>query len=77
MAAKKKVAELPAPRKMALAAGDLQEFRLRHQALVTASHQALLVKEAYEKWLADKGRAYGASGKFHVNIQTGEIIPDV
>ena len=64
-----------APAKKALSQGDLQEFRLRHQALMIASHQQLLVKEAYDKWLADKGAEYGVKGKFEVNIQTGEIAP--
>jgi hypothetical protein len=59
--------------KKALSEGDLQEFRLRHQTLIIATHQQVLVQEAYDKWLVEKGVEYGVKGKFNVNLQTGEL----
>jgi hypothetical protein len=37
----------------------------------------MLVKEAYDTWLAEKARSYGVTGKFQVNPQTGEILSRV
>lgn len=74
MAETKKVKLMPERR--ALSQDDLQEFRLRHQALLIAAHQHTLVKEAYDQWIAGKGREYGMKGKFNINLQSGELKPD-
>jgi len=54
--------------------GDLVEFRLRSAAMQAASHNLLMVQEAYQSWIIKTLSKYGLSGRYNINPQTGEMV---
>lgn len=54
---------------------DLQEFRLRQQALVVARNQFLLVQESVTEWTKRTGKKYRVKGRFSVSASDGSITP--
>ena len=67
----RKPATTPNPR---MGAADLGEFRLRSVAMQTASHNVLLVGEAYQAWIIKTLAKYGLAGRYEVNPGTGEMV---
>lgn len=57
-----------------LNATDLTEFRLRSTAMQAASHNLLMVQEAYQGWIIKTLAKYGLAGRYDVNPQTGEMV---
>jgi hypothetical protein len=64
---KKKKAKKPRQ----LSAPELQEFRLRLNALQTAKATQVMVEEAYTAWLESVRKQYRIRGKFTVDKATG------
>ena len=56
---------------------QLQEFRLRYSALNTARAQFLMVEEAFNTWVAETGKKLRVRGKLNIDIQTGEVTPQI
>lgn len=62
-----------APTLAQLTQAELQELRLRAQAVTSAAHAHILIREAFESKVAEYAKAHGLSGKCTVNVQTGII----
>lgn len=60
-----------------LAAHDLIEFRLRKAALDAARAQFLMVQEAYQAWVKEIGKRHKIKGEFQINLQSGELVPNL
>lgn len=56
-----------------MTASDLQEFRLRHAALVAVAHQHLMVQDSYQHWVKAAGERYGFKGEVQIDLQTGQM----
>ena len=66
----RKPATTPNPR---MGAADLAEFRLRSAAMQAASHNLLLIGEAYQAWIIKMLAKYGLAGRYDVDPKTGEL----